>query len=83
MIRKHLEQLEARENPATVDVSGGVLTFTDGGTENNNLTVGVSGGVYSFNDSLTPITLGQGAIDAGYKGSGTKTISVVNDLRKA
>lgn len=75
MIRKHLEQLEDRANQATVDFSGGVLSFTDTGSENNNLTVGVGGGVYSFNDSLTPITLTQAALDAGYKGSGTKSIS--------
>lgn len=75
MIRKHLEQLEDRANQATVDFSGGVLSFTDTGSENNNLTVGVGGGVYSFNDSLTPITLTHAALDAGYKGSGTKSIS--------
>jgi len=59
----------------TVDLTGGVLTFTDVSSENNNLTVGVASGVYSFNDSATNITLGQGAIDAGFKGSGTKSIS--------
>lgn len=70
-----LEQLPDRINPATVDVTAGVLTFTDGGTENNNLTVAVSGSSYSFNDSLTNIVLGAGAKSAGWRGSGSKTVS--------
>ena len=74
-MRLSLEQLEAIICPAVFDIVGSLATFTDGGSENNNLTVAVSSGVYSFNDSATNITLGQGAIDAGYKGSGTKTVS--------
>lgn len=74
MIRRHLERLEERENPATVDLSGGVLTFSDGGAE-NNLTQYVSGGTLVINDSANPISLGSGAIAAGWKGNGTKTIT--------
>lgn len=70
-----VERLEERENPATVDLSGGILSFTDSGSENNNLTVGVAAGVYSFNDSASIITLTQAALDAGCKGSGTNTVS--------
>lgn len=71
----HVEQLSDRIVPAVVDVVGGVMSFIDSGSENNNLTVAVGAGVYSLNDSLTNITLTQAALDAGYKGSGTKTIS--------
>jgi len=74
-MRLRVERLEDKLTPATLDLVGGVLTFTDSGTEANNLTVAVGAGVYSFNDSLTPIALGSGAIAAGYKGSGTSTIS--------
>lgn len=60
---------------ATLDIVSGALTFTDGGTENNNLIVGVQSGVYSFNDAATPITLGAGATALGWKGSGTNNVS--------
>lgn len=69
------EQLETRDVPAVLDIVGGALTFTDSGSENNNLTVSVSGGVYSFNDSISTISLDTGAIAAGWRGSGTKTVS--------
>jgi hypothetical protein len=70
-----LERMEDKLAPANLNISGGALTFTDGGTQNNNLTVGVAAGVYSFNDSLSVITLDAGAITAGWKGSGTNTVS--------
>src|SRR4051794_18971960 len=70
-----LEVLEDRLAPATLNIVGGALTFTDSGAEANNLTVSVSSGVYSFNDAATNITLGSGATAAGWRGAGTKTVS--------
>ena len=53
----------------------GKLTFIDSGSENNNLTVSVGSGVYTFNDAGVNITLGSGAVTAGWRGTGTKTVS--------
>jgi len=69
------ERLEDIITPAFFDIVGGVASFIDSGTEANNLTVAVSGISYSFNDTLTNITLGSGAKSAGWRGSGTKTVS--------
>src|SRR5438093_459231 len=63
---------------ATLDIVNGALTFTDSVSENNNVMVQVGSGPsagYSFNDSVTNITLGAGAIAAGWRGSGTHAVS--------
>lgn len=70
-----LEALPTRDCPAVLDVSGGLLTFTDSVGEANNLTVAVFGGVYSFKDSATVITLGAGAVAAGWRGGGSHNAS--------
>lgn len=70
-----VQELESRLTPAaTVDFVSGVLSFLgDAGAD--NVTLAVSGGVYSIKDAGTTITLGSGAVAAGYRGSGTSTIS--------
>jgi len=69
-----VENLEAKETPASLDVVGGALTFTAGAGETNAVTVSVTGGVYSVNDTGTTITLGSGAVAAGWTGSGTNAV---------
>src|SRR5262245_12001828 len=61
-----VEQLEARVNPSTLDVVGGVLKYTAASGETNALTVSVTGGTYNFTDTGATITLGSGATSAGW-----------------
>ncbi len=73
-----LEQLEDRLTPsANLDIVGGALTYT-GSAVNNRLTVLVAGtaptSLYTFTDAGETITLGAGAIAAGWTGSGTNTV---------
>ena len=69
--RLKLESLEARETPATLDVVGGVVTFTATAGETNALTVVLNNGLYRVIDTGATIDLGAGAIAAGWSGSGT------------
>lgn len=72
-----LETLERRDQPATLDVSGGALVY-EGDEQNNNLTVQVGAGAsagYAFNDTASTITLGAGALAAGWRGNGTNTVT--------
>lgn len=71
----NLERLEGRDCPATLNVVGGALTFSDGGGENNTLTVQYNAGSYAFNDSAAVISLGGGAVAAGWRGGGTHAVS--------
>lgn len=70
-----LEPLEPRDIPATLDISGGALAFANDPGETTSLTVAVSGGVYSFNDKTALIALTAGAVAAGWRGTGTHTVS--------
>lgn len=60
---------------ATLDIVGGVLTYTAGSGTSNVLTISDSGGNYTFSDSGETITLGGGATGAGWTGSGTNTVT--------
>lgn len=71
MRRLALEFLDPRDCPAVLDVTGGVLMFTDGGSEANVVTFVVSGPTYTVNDTSGPITFGAGM--AGWVGNGTST----------
>jgi hypothetical protein len=69
-VRPRLTALEDRLAPATLDLlAGGTLVYT-GANVANSLAFSLAGGTYSFNDPLDPITLGPGAIGAGYTTSG-------------
>lgn len=59
MIRKHLEQLEDRANPATFTQVGSELVFT-GGSGDNTVTISVSNGTYTFKDAGETITMASG-----------------------
>ncbi len=52
------------EATTTLDVTGGVVTYTSTSGINNNLTVTRSGGNYIVNDPSTPIALSQNAVNA-------------------
>ncbi len=69
-----IEILEARIAPATLDVTGGVLTYTAGNAIANALAVAIAGANYSFNDTGETITLTANATAAGFTGGGTNTV---------
>lgn len=61
---------------ATLEIDGsGVLSYVGADAENNSLTVQCSAGSYGFFDSGATITLGAGAVTAGWTGSGTNTVT--------
>lgn len=70
-----LEELEARHTPATLDIVAGALAFANAPGEVSNVTVSVASGVYTVKDANNLITLSPGATAAGWRGSGTKTVS--------
>lgn len=72
--RPTLESLESRLTPATLDVSGGVLTFT-GDASGNNVTQYTSGSTLVIHDQAAAVTLTAGAAAAGWKGGGTGTVT--------
>ncbi len=59
----------------TVDIAAGTLTFTGGAGLANALGVSLAGGTYTLTDSSGAITLTQAALDAGWTGNGTATVS--------
>jgi hypothetical protein len=69
-----LETLEDRLTPATLDITGGLLTYTAGSGVSNVLTLSVAGGNYTFNDVGETITL-TGPGTAGWSGGGSNTVS--------
>src|SRR5262245_4934698 len=77
--RLRLESLEDRLTPAQLDIVGSVLTYTAAPAETNVLRVSVTGSgagtSYTFNDTGALITLGAGALAAGWGGDGTNTVS--------
>lgn len=66
-----LELLEDRTLPATLDVTGGVLTYTAAAGATNNLTVSLATGAYTFFDPGDNINLTANAIGAGWTGGGS------------
>ena len=73
-----LERLEDRLTPSSnLDIVGRALSYS-GSAVNNGLTVSVAGtaptSLYTFTDSGEAITLGAGALAAGWTGSGTNTV---------
>jgi hypothetical protein len=70
-----LEELEARHTPATLDIVAGALSFVNGPGETSTVTVSVASGVYTVKDAGAAVTLGAGAVAAGWRGSGTNTAS--------
>jgi hypothetical protein len=69
------EPLEARIAPATLNLVSGALTYSGTGIIANDLTIAVSGANYTFNDPTENITLNQAAIDAGFTGGGTHSVT--------
>ena len=61
--------------PATLDVTGGVLTYTASAGAANGLTVSLSGANYTFNETGQTIMLTANAIAAGFSGDGTNTVT--------
>jgi hypothetical protein len=61
-----------------LDISNGVLTYVAGAGVANLLTLSISGANYVLNDTAETITLGSGAIAAGFTGNGTNTVSGPN-----
>lgn len=74
MRRPRLESLEARDCPATLDVTAGALTFT-GGAGNDTVTQYISGVTLVIHNPADTTTLTAGAIAAGWKGNGTNTVT--------
>ncbi|QEH37730.1 hypothetical protein OJF2_63210 [Aquisphaera giovannonii] len=74
-----LEYLEDRTVLSTIDIVGGVLTYVEASSPGspNLLTVSTTGpaGQYTFTESLQNITLGAGAIGAGWTGGGTTSVT--------
>jgi uncharacterized protein (TIGR03118 family) len=70
-----LERLEDRTLLASLNVSGGALSYVGGVNVANNLSISTAGptGKYTFTDAEA-ITLDAGAIAAGWTGSGTNTV---------
>ncbi|MFO0796528.1 MAG: tandem-95 repeat protein [Gemmataceae bacterium] len=67
-----VEGLEGRDLPATLDLSGGTLTYAAAAGINNSLSVTVSGSNFVFADGGETIT----TTLAGATGSGSNTVSV-------
>ena len=76
MRRPTLESLEARNCPATLDIVSGALCYIGTNNEDNNLVVTYNAGSYGFRDTGALITLGDGALGAGWRGSGTNTVKI-------
>ena len=75
-----MEWLESRTLLSTLNIdASGNLTYLEATSPGspNVLTVSTtgSGGNYTFNESLQTITLGSGAVTAGWTGSGTNTVT--------
>ncbi len=76
-----LDLLEERTllSTITLDIAGGALSYAETGTPGSGsvLTVSTTGkaGSYTFSESTQPITLGPGAVLAGWTGSGTDTVT--------
>ncbi|HEV7402118.1 MAG TPA: autotransporter-associated beta strand repeat-containing protein [Chthoniobacteraceae bacterium] len=73
--RSTLELLEARIAPATLDVTGGLLTYTASPGVVNVVTFGGPAANYVINDTGETITLTANALAAGFTGSGTNTVT--------
>ena len=71
-----LELLEGRTLLTTLNIVGGVLSYSDITIQTNQLVIKTSGSPknYTFTDDVT-ITLGAGAVSAGWTGSGTTSVS--------
>ena len=75
--RSGLESLEDRTLLSTLNISGHALSYLAGSGVTNKLTISTTGtsGAYNFNDTAEPITLGAGAIAAGWTGGGTNNVT--------
>lgn len=73
--RPAFELMEDRVVPATLDVVGGVLTFSNGAGEDNTVTLLLSGGNYTINDTASTITLGAGATGAGFVSNNANSVT--------
>ncbi len=73
-----IEVLEARIAPASLNVAGGVATYTAVAGESNAFALSINGSdQYVFSDGPT-ITLTAAAITSGFTGSGTSTVKGPN-----
>ena len=70
--RLGVQELEARDVPATITSASNVLSYTAGAGVSNGLTVSVSGSNLTFTDTAEAITTGL----SGATGSGTNTVTV-------
>jgi hypothetical protein len=72
-----LEALEDRVLLSVLNIVSKALTYVAAAGIANNLTISTAGatGAYTFNDAGETITLGPGAIGAGWTGSGTHTVT--------
>jgi autotransporter-associated beta strand protein len=73
--RSTIEFLEARIAPATLDVTGGLLTYTASPGASNVVTFGGSSATPTVTDTAELINLTANAIAAGFTGSGTSSVS--------
>lgn len=71
------EPLEVRALLATLNIASEALSFNSTSTIPDDLSIATTGptGNYTITDSSTTITLQGGAIAAGWKGSGTHTVT--------
>ncbi len=62
---------------ATLNIVNGALSFASTAGVADNLSIATTGpaGKYTFTDAATTITLGIGAVNAGWTGSGTHTVT--------
>jgi uncharacterized protein (TIGR03118 family) len=72
-----LESLEVRVLPSALNIVSRALTYTAAPGVANNLTIATTGatGTYTFSDPGEFITLGAGAVAAGWTGSGTHAVT--------
>src|SRR5690242_2278275 len=72
-----LEALEPRVLPSVLNIVSRALSYTATPGVGNNLTVSTTGttGAYTFADTAELITLGPGAMAAGWTGSGTHAVT--------
>jgi uncharacterized repeat protein (TIGR01451 family) len=75
--RPDLETLEDLTLLSTLDIVGGVLTYTAGNNVNNNVTVQAPGPgtQFTLNDTAETITVSAAAAAAGFTGNGTNTVT--------
>ena len=73
--QSRIEILETRIAPSTVDVIGGVLTFTAGAGETNTIDFRIQGGNYRISDGADP-TITAAAQAFGYVSEGMGTGAV-------